>query len=34
VVGSVAITGSGSVEVIDATSHATLNLGDTVTLNA
>ena len=34
VVGSVAITGSGSVEVIDATSHAVLNLGDTVTLNA
>ena len=34
VVGSVAIIGSGSVEVIDATSHATLNLGDTVTLNA
>ena len=34
VVGSVAITGSGSVEVIDATSHAVLNLGGTVTLNA
>ena len=34
VTGTLNVSGSGSVEVIDATQHAVLELGDTITLNS